>query len=97
MCTSEGAVVSTEMLVKLTRMGIPFVEIPVQHLPRLHGKATGAKLRVIVRAFGELLRLRSKLSAWAATELLAAGGNRRAWIPANVTWLACVVGVRGTA
>jgi glycosyltransferase involved in cell wall biosynthesis len=71
---SEGAVVSTEMLVKLKRMGIPFVEIPVQHLPRLHGKATGAKLRVIVRAFAELLRLRTKLRAWApATPLLASG------------------------
>ncbi len=71
---SEGAVVSTEMLVKLTRMGIPYIEIPVQHLPRLHGKATGAKLRVIVRAFGELLRLRSKLRAWApAAPQLATG------------------------
>lgn len=69
---SEGAVISTEMLVKLTRMGIPFVEVAVQHLPRLHGKATGAKLRVIVRAFGELLRLRSRLSAWAPAEPLAA-------------------------
>ncbi len=70
---SEGAVISTEMLVKLIRMGIPYTEIPVQHLPRLHGKATGAKLRVIVRAFGELLRLRSRLSAWAPTEPLTAG------------------------
>jgi glycosyltransferase involved in cell wall biosynthesis len=70
---SEGAVISTEMLVKLTRMGIPYTEIPVQHLPRLHGKATGAKLRVIARAFGELLRLRSKLSAWTPAEPLAAG------------------------
>lgn len=65
---SEGAVVSTEMLVKLTRMGIPFIEIPVQHLPRLHGKATGAKLSVIVRAFAELLRLRTRLSEWRPAE-----------------------------
>ncbi|HEY7849944.1 MAG TPA: glycosyltransferase family 2 protein [Ktedonobacterales bacterium] len=70
---SEGAVISTEMLVKLTRMGIPYTEIPVQHLPRLHGKATGAKLRVIVRAFGELLRLRSKLSAWTPAQPLTTG------------------------
>lgn len=69
---SVGAVVSTEMLVKLTRMGIPFVEIPVQHLPRLHGQATGAKLSVIARAFGELLRLRSRLRVWAPAAPLAA-------------------------
>jgi glycosyltransferase involved in cell wall biosynthesis len=67
---SEGAVVSTEMLVKLTRMGIPYKEVPVQHLPRLHGKATGAKPGVIVRAFGELLRLRGTLREWRPAEPL---------------------------
>src|SRR6185437_6871274 len=29
--TAEGAMVNTEMLVKLTRMGVPFVEVPVRH------------------------------------------------------------------
>ncbi len=72
---SEGAVVSTEMLVKLTRMGVSAVEIPVQHLPRLHGRATGANVRVILRAFGELLRLRTKLSAWTPAAPLAASGR----------------------
>lgn len=61
---SEGAMVNTEMLVKLSLMDIPFVETPVRHLPRLHGSATGANLKVIVRAFRELLRLRGKLRAW---------------------------------
>lgn len=63
-----GAVISTEMLVKLTKMGIPFVETPVQHLPRLHGSATGANLRVILRAFRELVKLRFELKSWQPAE-----------------------------
>ncbi|HEX5440101.1 MAG TPA: glycosyltransferase family 2 protein [Ktedonobacterales bacterium] len=64
--TAEGAMVNTEMLVKLTRMGVPFVEVPVRHYPRVHGQASGANLRVIVHAFGELFRLHSKLRTWHA-------------------------------
>jgi len=64
--TAEGAMVNTEMLVKLTRMGVPFVEVPVRHYPRVHGQASGANLRVIVHAFGELFRLHSKLRNWHA-------------------------------
>ncbi|HEV2238399.1 MAG TPA: glycosyltransferase family 2 protein, partial [Ktedonobacterales bacterium] len=50
---AEGAMVNTEMLVKLSRLGVPFVQTPVQHYSRLHGSATGANLRVILRAFRE--------------------------------------------
>ena len=64
--TAEGAMVNTEMLVKLTRMGVPFVEVPVRHYPRLHGRASGADLRVIVHAFRELFRLHERLSNWQA-------------------------------
>ncbi|HEX6543285.1 MAG TPA: glycosyltransferase family 2 protein [Ktedonobacterales bacterium] len=64
--TAEGAMVNTEMLVKLTRMGVPFVEVPVRHYPRLHGQASGANLRVIFHAFRELFRLHSKLRNWHA-------------------------------
>ena len=64
--TAEGAMVNTEMLVKLTRMGVPFVEVPVRHYPRVHGQASGANLRVIIHAFGELFRLHSKLRNWHA-------------------------------
>jgi hypothetical protein len=41
-------------LYKLARAGYTYTEVGVQHLPRLAGKATGAKLRVILRALGEL-------------------------------------------
>jgi glycosyltransferase involved in cell wall biosynthesis len=63
---ANGAMVNTEMLVKLKKLGIPYVEVPVHHYPRTHGKATGADLRVIAHAFRELLRLRGKLNRWSA-------------------------------
>jgi glycosyltransferase involved in cell wall biosynthesis len=63
---SEGAMVNTEMLTKLKKLGIPFVQVPVRHLPRVHGTASGANLKVIVRAFRELLRLHGKLHGWTA-------------------------------
>jgi glycosyltransferase involved in cell wall biosynthesis len=61
---SEGAMVNTEMLVKLSRLRIPFVQVPVHHYPRLHGSATGANPAVILRAFRELLRLRASIRGW---------------------------------
>ena len=63
---SEGAMVNTEMLVKLSKLGVPFTQVPVRHYPRVHGSATGANLRVIVHAFRELLRLHGKLRSWTA-------------------------------
>jgi len=64
--TSEGAMINTEMLTKLTKLDIPYVQTPVHHYPRVHGKATGANLRVIANAFRELFRLRQKLRRWSA-------------------------------
>jgi glycosyltransferase involved in cell wall biosynthesis len=52
---SRGAMFSAELLVRLERKGIAFKEVPVTHLPRVRGNATGAKPAVIVRAFKELL------------------------------------------
>lgn len=51
---TRGAMINTEVLYKLARAGYTYVEIPVRHLPRRGGKATGAKVRVIARAFREL-------------------------------------------
>ena len=64
--TSKGAMINTEMLTKLTKLGVPYVQTPVHHYPRVHGKATGANLRVIANAFRELFRLRRKLRRWSA-------------------------------
>ncbi|HEY7832125.1 MAG TPA: glycosyltransferase family 2 protein [Ktedonobacterales bacterium] len=64
---AAGAMVNTEMLAKIARVGVPYVEVPVQHYPRQHGSATGAQVRVILHAFGELFHLRGKLHRWSAT------------------------------
>jgi glycosyltransferase involved in cell wall biosynthesis len=61
---ARGAMINAEMLIKVARLGVPFVEVPVRHYSRLHGSASGANLRVIARAFRELLLLYGKLQAW---------------------------------
>jgi glycosyltransferase involved in cell wall biosynthesis len=63
---SEGAMVNTEMLVKLARLHVKFIQVPVRHYPRQHGSATGANIGVILHAFRELFRLRGKLKTWHA-------------------------------
>jgi len=56
-----GAMVNTDILVQATRMGFKIREVPVTHFPRLRGTQTGANLKVIRKAFGELFRLYWKL------------------------------------
>ena len=67
---AQGPTLNAELLVKLQRMHIPMVQVPVGHFPRMHGKATGVSLRIIVRAFQELVHLRLRLRAWPPTEPL---------------------------
>jgi glycosyltransferase involved in cell wall biosynthesis len=59
---SDGAMIDTEFLVGAKAHGYHIAEVPVTHLPRLGGKATGAKPAVILRAFLDLLRFRFKSS-----------------------------------
>jgi len=54
---ADGAVVSTELLVRLRERGARIVEVPVEHFPRRGGRASGGELRVAARAVPELLRL----------------------------------------
>lgn len=58
---AEGALISTELLVKIKKAGYPIKQIPVDHLPRKAGKPTGANIKVILRAFYELFKLWKKL------------------------------------
>jgi len=51
---TRGAMINTEILYKFTRAGYTYTQVGVRHLPRRGGRATGAKLSVIVRAFREL-------------------------------------------
>ena len=52
---TRGAMINTEILYKFTRAGNTYTQLGVRHLPRHGGRATGAKLSVILRAFRELL------------------------------------------
>lgn len=58
---SEGALISTEFLVKAKKAGFTIKEVPVDHLPRKGGKPTGANFKVIIKAFYELLKLWKKI------------------------------------
>ena len=54
---ARGATFSAELLVKARRLGFRVTELPVTHLRRTSGSATGARPAVIVRAFRELFHL----------------------------------------
>lgn len=58
---SIGAMVNTELMVKVARSGASVVEVGVTHLPRTTGKPSGANPKVIARAFKELWMMRSRL------------------------------------
>lgn len=56
-----GAMISAELMAKLTGHGARICEVDVRHLPRLAGEQSGASLKVIARAFKELLLLHGRL------------------------------------
>ena len=69
---ARGAMLLTEVVYKFIRAGYRYTQIPVQHLPREAGKATGAKLSVIMRAFKELFFYARKWRKEEQQALLAA-------------------------
>jgi len=54
---ATGAFFDSELFFNMKKNDFRFAEVPVRHLPRTVGKPTGAKLRVILKTFGDLLRL----------------------------------------
>ncbi len=58
---SEGALISTELLAKAHNRGLRIAEVGVNHYPRTVGTQTGASPFVILKAFKELFRLRSRI------------------------------------
>lgn len=54
--TTSGALLNAELLYTLNRVGATYREVGVRHLPRNGGRATGANLRVILRALRDLVR-----------------------------------------
>ena len=60
--TSDGAMIDTELLAGARARGFRIAEVPVTHLPRVGGEATGANFKVIAKAFRDLARFRRRLS-----------------------------------
>ena len=58
---SNGAMIDTEMLAEMRARGYRTAEVPVTHMPRTAGSPTGANLKVVLRAFRDLLRFRLRL------------------------------------
>lgn len=58
---STGALIDTEVLARARRIGYRIIQLGVHHYPRTAGQQTGANLRVILRAFRELLILRGRI------------------------------------
>jgi glycosyltransferase involved in cell wall biosynthesis len=59
--SSRGALISAEILARAVRKGYTITQRPVHHYPRTAGVQTGAKLRVILRAFRELFKLAGEI------------------------------------
>jgi glycosyltransferase involved in cell wall biosynthesis len=55
---SNGAFVSSELLIKLRRRNVPMVERGVHHYPRTTGVSKGATPRVILKTIRDVIRLR---------------------------------------
>ena len=60
---STGALIDAEILSRANRAGYTLGLVGVNHKPRLAGKSTGGNLKVILRAFRELWRLRKDILA----------------------------------
>lgn len=58
---STGALISTEILARAARKGCRITERGVHHYPRTAGRSTGGNLKVILRAFQELWKLRRRI------------------------------------
>ena len=58
---SEGALINTEVFVLARQLHARVVEVPILHYARTSGRQTGANLRVVVRAFSELLAFKAEM------------------------------------
>lgn len=57
----EGALINTEVFVLARQLHARVVEVPIRHYPRTSGRQTGANLRVVLRAFRELLAFKAEM------------------------------------
>ena len=56
-----GAMVNTDILGQAVKIGFKLKEVPVTHHPRINGQQSGANIRVVLKAFRELIKLYDKL------------------------------------
>jgi hypothetical protein len=54
---SPGGLINTEILAKAAVQGRTLTQVGVNHYPRLEGEQSGASLKVVMRAFMEIIRL----------------------------------------
>jgi glycosyltransferase involved in cell wall biosynthesis len=73
---SEGAFVNTEILARARASGFSVMQVPVTHYPRTYGEQTGARPRVVLRAFTELGRLYHELRGTRTRRRASASGAR---------------------
>lgn len=59
--SKRGAFISSELLIKAKQAGFKIEEVGVSHFPRSKGRATGRNINVILKSFGDLVKLRIKL------------------------------------
>jgi glycosyltransferase involved in cell wall biosynthesis len=59
--SSMGALINAEILARAVRKGYSITQKGVHHYPRTAGTQTGANLKVILRAFKELYKLRRQI------------------------------------
>ena len=71
---SNGAMIDTEFLAGARARGYKIADVPVTHLPRQAGHPTGANLKVILKAFRDLVRFRLRLWRELAKERGAQSG-----------------------
>jgi glycosyltransferase involved in cell wall biosynthesis len=58
---STGALIDTEILARAQRKGYTIAQIGVHHYPRMSGQSSGGNIKVIIRAFKELFKLRKQI------------------------------------
>ena len=64
---SDGAFISSELLIKLKRAGVAMREIGVHHYPRTTGVSKGDTTKVILRTIRDIIKLRLGLRLTRAT------------------------------
>lgn len=60
--SSTSGTICVELVTLLERSGLRAAEVPVRHLPRLHGKSQFFRLRPLLETLGQLIRLRARLA-----------------------------------